>query len=83
MGKKLTLSIEHEVIEQAKQYASKHGRSLSNIVEEYLKSLGPTKKRPIKVTVDPIVEELFGSVRFQTKKKDKNLIQEALINKYM
>jgi len=39
MSAKLTLSIEEEVIEIAKQYAKKQGRSLSNIVEEYLKSI--------------------------------------------
>ena len=44
MNTKLTLSIEERVIQQAKEYAKKNGRSLSNIVEEYLKSLAKIKK---------------------------------------
>ena len=39
MATKLTLSIEEQVIESAKEYAKKQGRSLSSIVEEYLNQL--------------------------------------------
>lgn len=37
MNTKLTLTIEQSVIEKAKKYASQKGRSLSDIVENYLK----------------------------------------------
>lgn len=39
MNTKLTLSLEKEVIEQAKIYAKGTGRSLSEMVENYFKSL--------------------------------------------
>lgn len=39
MNTKLTLSIEEQVIKSAKEYAKAQGRSLSNIVEEYIKSV--------------------------------------------
>ena len=39
MNTKLTLTLEKEVIEKAKHYAKENGRSLSNIVESYFKSL--------------------------------------------
>ena len=39
MSTKLTLSIEEEIIQEAKEYAKSQGRSLSKIVSEYLKSL--------------------------------------------
>ncbi len=39
MDTKLTLKLDKTVIEQAKAYASAHKRSLSRIIEAYLKSL--------------------------------------------
>jgi len=39
MSTKLTLSVDKKVIDKAKEYARSNGRSLSNIIEEYLKSL--------------------------------------------
>jgi hypothetical protein len=39
MNTKLTLSIESQLIQEAKQVAKKHGKSLSHLIEQYLKSL--------------------------------------------
>ncbi len=39
MTTKLTLSIDHKVIERAKRYAKSTGRSLSAIIESYLEEL--------------------------------------------
>ena len=39
MDTKLTLKLDKFVIEKAKNYASSHKRSLSRIIESYLKSL--------------------------------------------
>lgn len=39
MDTKLTLKLDKFVIEQAKEYASSHKKSLSRIIEAYLKSL--------------------------------------------
>jgi len=38
MQAKLTLTVDREVIESAKSYAKDNAKSLSDIVEEYLKS---------------------------------------------
>ena len=45
MSTKLTLLVEESVIEEAKLYAKKQGRSISNIVEEYLKTVTATSKK--------------------------------------
>ncbi len=37
MNKKLTLTIEQELISRAKKYAKDKGRSLSDLVENYFK----------------------------------------------
>lgn len=39
MNTKLTLTIEREIIERAKNYAKEKNRSLSDIIENYLKIL--------------------------------------------
>ncbi|TDG35455.1 hypothetical protein EZJ43_12555 [Pedobacter changchengzhani] len=45
MNTKLTLTIDESVIKQAKDYAAKQGRSLSAVVENYLKAV--SKKEEI------------------------------------
>ena len=39
MDNKLTLKLNKDVIDKAKEYAKTHQRSLSRIIESYLKSL--------------------------------------------
>jgi Family of unknown function (DUF6364) len=43
MNTKLTLSLDAKVVETAKKYAIEKGVSLSEVVEEYLKKLTPSK----------------------------------------
>jgi hypothetical protein len=58
MQTKLTLSIDSEVIERAKEYAHQQHRSLSNMVESYLK-LVVRKDTPMD-EIPPIVATLSG-----------------------
>ena len=39
MTRKLTLTVEKSIIERAKSYAKKTGRSLSEIIENYLETI--------------------------------------------
>ena len=82
MNTKLTLSIEERVIQQAKEYAKKNGRSLSNIVEEYLKSLAKIKKIENTEKLHPLVEELSGSIKFPENVDYDQVIGNAKIKKY-
>lgn len=81
---KLTLSINQMVIDEAKEYAKSSGKSLSSIVEEYLKSLTKTEKSKKKKTSIELVRELKGSVKLP---KDftsyKEILQDALVEKYL
>lgn len=57
MNKKLTLTIDQMIIEKAKKYASSKGRSLSDIIETYLKVI--TKEdEDEKSELSPIVKSL-------------------------
>ena len=60
MNTKLTLSLEKEVIEQAKSYAKKTGRSLSELVESYFKNL--TEKTEKEDDIHPKVKKLIGRI---------------------
>lgn len=60
MNTKLTLSLEKEVIEQAKSYAKKTGRSLSELVESYFKNL--TEKTEKEEDIHPKVKKLIGRI---------------------
>lgn len=84
MNSKLTLSIEKDVIEQAKVYAADQGRSLSNVVEQYLKTLSKKNAPKKDKKFHPLVEELAGSVKLRDTDKDyKELITDALVHKYL
>lgn len=81
---KLTLSIKESVIEEAKEYAKSSGKSLSSIVEEYLKSLAKEKKSKTKKTPSRVVKELKGSVKMSKEFGSyKELLEDALIEKYL
>ena len=60
MNTKLTLSLEKEVIEQAKSYAKKTGRSLSELVESYFKNL--IEKTEKEDDIHPKVKKLIGRI---------------------
>jgi len=64
MNKKLTLSLDERTIEHAKQYAERHQRSLSEMVESYFRYLTGTKpeKRRREGAPRGIVAELSGIV---------------------
>lgn len=81
---KLTLSINQSVIEEAKEYAKASGKSLSSIVEEYLKSLARDQKSKYKKTPSKIIKELKGSVKMPKEFTSyKELLEDALIEKYL
>jgi hypothetical protein len=61
MSKKLTLTVEENVIKQAKLYAKNTGRSLSEIVENYLQTLAQDKVEHEKLS--PKLSKLAGIVK--------------------
>lgn len=84
MSSKLTLSVNEKVIEEAKQYARTQGKSLSNIVEEYLKSLTATASRSKEVGLTKIVRQLKGSVKIPKDFKSyKSTLEDAYLEKYL
>ena len=60
MTTKLTLTIEDKVIDSAKKYAQKKGKSLSHLVENYLKSV--TAKENREEVLSQKVSKLMGVI---------------------
>ena len=82
MDAKLTLSIDKEVALKAKVYAKNKGRSLSDLVENYLKLL--TKNSPVKDTeYTPRVKSLLGSVVLPDDFDYKKELADSLTKKYL
>jgi hypothetical protein len=84
MNTKLTLTIEQEIIKRAKAYAKDKNRSLSDIIENYLKMLTKEeqKERPKQLT--PIVKSLKGSFKMPKKDMDyKKELRDRLGKKYL
>ncbi len=79
MNTKLTLTIEQDVIEKAKKYAKKKGRSLSDLVENYFKTITLGEK-PDYNSQGSIATSLLGSFEepkdFDYKKEIENAITE-------
>ncbi|MBS4061313.1 MAG: hypothetical protein KG029_13020 [Bacteroidetes bacterium] len=82
MNTKLTLTIEPTVIQKAKKYANSQGRSLSSIVENYLKVI--TKEDSIEsIELTPIVKSLKGSFKAPKSINYKKELSKRLTEKYL
>ena len=77
---KLTLTIDDSVINSAKQYASENGKSLSGIVENYLKSITDQEKKQTELS--PRVTRLMGVIKLPDDFDYKKEIGSALMKKY-
>jgi len=82
MNTKLTLTIDQTVIEKAKKYAKNKERSLSNLIENYLKALtNEDNSNEIKLT--PIVKSLKGSFTAPKSLDYKKELANRLSEKYL
>ena len=82
MNTKLTLTIEREVIEKAKKYAKGKNRSLSDIIENYLRSL-THKDSQDRLELDPSVASLKGTFKMPKNLDYKKELGKRLEEKYM
>jgi hypothetical protein len=84
MNKKLTLKLDKLVIEQAKEYAASHKRSLSRIIESYLKTLINREKNDDKsdFEISPFVKSISTGVKIPSDFDYKSEIQNYLMEKH-
>ncbi|GHT48618.1 hypothetical protein FACS189474_2760 [Bacteroidia bacterium] len=84
MDTKLTLTMEHSVIAKAKIYAKNREHSLSDLIENYLKSI-TSDVSPNEVELTPIVKSLKGAVKAPENfdYNYKKLMEEIRTEKYL
>jgi len=80
MNTKLTLTIEQSIIKRAKSYAKEKGRSLSDIIENYLKVI--TKEEKMEEDLSPLIKSLQGSFKAPKSFDYKKELSKALFEKY-
>ncbi|HYX07529.1 MAG TPA: DUF6364 family protein [Bacteroidales bacterium] len=80
MQTKLTLTLEQGIIEQAKSYAKSKGRSLSDLIENYLKVvINDTEQN---IYLSPSIKKLQGSIKLPEDFDYKKDLTKALSEKY-
>jgi len=82
MNTKLTLTIEKEVIETAKEYAKEKGQSLSEMVENYFKLITVSRREIKEKQLSPKVRKLRGIIKIDENIDYKETLTEELSKKY-
>ena len=80
MTTKLTLTIEDTVIVSAKKYAQKNGKSLSHLVENFLKSI--TIREADSTKLSQKVTKLMGVIKLPDDFNYKSELSKSLSKKY-
>jgi len=79
---KLTLTIDKSVIQKAKKYAKEKERSLSDIIENYLKAITEDEIGE-EIEITPLVKSLKGSFKAPKDFNYKVELSKALSEKYL
>ena len=80
MTTKLTLSVDDEVVKQAKRIAAEQGVSLSKLVEGFLRNL--SSEHTSTDDMNPVLKKLSGSVQVPPDFDYRKELEEALVDKY-
>lgn len=84
MDTKLTLKLNKDVIEKAKEYASSQKRSLSRIIETYLRSLSNQENsaNDEEIQISPFVKSMSSGVNIPADLDYKKEYAKYLTEKY-
>ncbi len=77
---KLTLSADHELIQEAKKLAAQEGTSLSSMFSRFLQAVLLGRKK--QEEPGPITAKAKGLVKLPARKGDRELLEDALADKY-
>ena len=81
MTTKLTLTLDDKVIKGAKKYAKDNGRSVSELVESYFKSLTAPSNDQLE-TLSPSLRSLMGSFKAPADFDYKKILRDAKRRKF-
>jgi len=77
---KLTLSIAQSVVEKAKHIAESNKTSVSAMFSQFVESIASERTRSAKI--GPLTRKLSGMMKLRLGKDYKDLITDALMEKY-
>lgn len=80
MDKKLTLSVDPEVVAKAKAYAKSRNMSLSKLIESYLRSITAVDEKEDEIT--PLVKSLSGVISGFEDSPNDDSYSEYIDKKY-
>ena len=80
MTTKLTLTVEKSVIERAKFYAKSTGRSLSEIIENYLETITRDSNE---TELSPKLKKIVGVVNLPKDFDEETELRSAMENKHL
>ncbi len=80
MATKLTLTVEKTIIERAKSYAKKTGRSLSELIESYLENI---TEENFNSDLSPKLKKLIGSVKLPEGFDEEQELRSAIEKKHL
>ena len=80
MTTKLTLTLDDKVIKSAKVYAKTKGKSLSHLIENYLKTI--TMSTDTDKPVSASISKWKGSIKLPADFDYKKVISQSLSKKY-
>jgi len=81
MTSKLTLTVEKNIIEKAKKYAKNTGRSLSELIENYLESIVEEPQSEYKLS--PKLKKIVGKVKLPKDFDEKAELEEYYSKKHL
>jgi hypothetical protein len=81
MTTKLTLTVEESTIKKAKQYAKNTGRSLSELIENYLETL--TEDNTDKTELSPKLKSLLGAVKLPDDFDEEKELRAYMEHKHL
>jgi len=82
MSTKLTLTIDKSIIQKAKKYAKEKERSLSDIIENYLKAITQDEKDE-EIQITPLVKSLKGSFKAPKGFDYKEKLAKTKLDKFL
>jgi formiminotetrahydrofolate cyclodeaminase len=80
MTTKLTLTVEKTIIERAKSYAKKTGRSLSELIESYLENITEENDNS---DLSPKLKKIVGSVKLPEDFDEEKELRSAIEKKHL
>lgn len=83
MNRKITIHLEQKLLEEAEKYARENNRSISDLINSYLKSLTSKKREKPDMIQNSVVKELRGSFKLPPDTDYKQILQDQLNKKYL